>query len=389
MPAYGGPHLASLAAGAERLNILHVLRAPVGGLFRHVIDLAREQAACGHRIGLVADASSGGAQAETKLARLAPSLALGVARVPMSRQLGWRDAGARLHVARRAIELGADIVHGHGAKGGAYARLISSSRAIRVYTPHGGSLHYGWSSPSGFLYLASERLLMRRTDLFLFESAYGLDTFQAKLGKPSALARVVHNGVGVEEFASVTTERHASDLLFVGELRALKGIDVLIEAIATLSREGKRISATVVGEGPDRSRFESLADARGLGSCIRFTGTKPARAAFTLGRVLVVPSRAESLPYIVLEAAAAGLPIIATCVGGLPEIFGPDAASLVQPGNPLSLAAAINRALVHPSAALALAGRLQARVRSHFSLAAMAQAVLAAYAEVRCRRRQG
>ena len=71
----------------------------------------------------------------------------------------------------------------------------AAPRAIRVYTPHGGSLHYRWGSPAGFLYLTLERVLMRRTDLFLFESRYGRDAFRAKIGDPRALARVVHNGV--------------------------------------------------------------------------------------------------------------------------------------------------------------------------------------------------
>ena len=285
------PDLApSIAAGivrADNLNILHVLRAPVGGLFRHVVDLARGQAARGHRIGIVADASTGGALAEASLAQLAPVLALGVTRVAMSRQLGWRDIAARAHVARRAAEAGADVVHGHGAKGGAYARLLTSQRAIRVYTPHGGSLHYAWSSPTGLLYLASERLLTRRTDLLLFESAYGHDVFEAKLGKPSALARVVHNGVTAEEFAAIRTDAQATDVVFVGELRALKGVDVLIEAIAILTRAGKATTATIVGEGPDRSTFEAHARALGLGQSIRFLGAKPARSAFALGRILV------------------------------------------------------------------------------------------------------
>src|SRR5437899_693379 len=144
---------------AESLNILHVLRAPVGGLFRHVLDLARGQIARGHRVGLIVDASSGGACAQASLAQLAPELALGLSRVAMSRQLGWRDIPAARHVAHRAADVAADVVHGHGAKGGAYVRLVPSRRAIRVYTPHGGSLHFGWNSPGGFLYLASEWLL--------------------------------------------------------------------------------------------------------------------------------------------------------------------------------------------------------------------------------------
>jgi glycosyltransferase involved in cell wall biosynthesis len=368
------------------LNILHVLRAPVGGLFRHVIDLARGQAARGHRVGIVADASTGGAQAEASLTLLAPHLALGLTRVAMSRHLGLRDIAAGAHVARRAAEVEANVVHGHGAKGGAYARLGAPRRAIRIYTPHGGSLHYAWSSPAGLFYLASERLLMRRTDLFLFESAYGHAVFEAKLGKPGALARVVHNGVSAEEFAPISTDAQASDLVFVGELRALKGVDVLIEAIAVLARAGRNTTATIVGEGPDRSSFEALARARGLGQSIRFPGAKRARVSFALGRLLVIPSRAESLPYVVLEGAAAGVPMIATDVGGIAEIFGADAAALVPPGDPEALAHAIERALLHPSAAADAARRLQARVRAGFNVEVMTQAVLAAYGEALARR---
>jgi glycosyltransferase involved in cell wall biosynthesis len=371
---------------AGSLNILHVLRAPVGGLFRHVLDLARGQAARGHRIGIVADASTGGALAEASLAELAPLLALGLTRVAMSRQLGWRDIAARAHVARRAAEAGADVVHGHGAKGGAYARLVTSRRAIRVYTPHGGSLHYAWSSPTGLLYLASERLLMRRTDLFLFESAYGRDVFETKLGKPGVPARVVHNGVTAEEFTAIRTDAGATDVVFVGELRALKGVDVLIEAIAILTRAGKTTTATIVGEGPDRSTFEAHTRALGLGRSIRFLGAKPARSSFALGRILVVPSRAESLPYIVLEGAAAGIPMIATRVGGIAEIFDADAAALVPAGDPGALAHAIEQAVAHPAAAADAARRLAARVRAAFSAEAMTHAVLAAYGEALARR---
>jgi len=380
------PEVAPGAVPAGGLNILHVLRAPVGGLFRHVVDLARRQAACGHRIGLVADASTGGAEAEARLALLAPHLAFGITRVAMSRHLGLPDATARTHVARRAAEVEADVVHGHGAKGGAYARLVTSRRAIRVYTPHGGSLHYAWSSPAGLFYLGAEWLLMRRTDLFLFESAYGREMFEAKLGKPRALVRVVHNGVAAEEFAPISIDASATDLVFVGELRVLKGVDVLIEAIAMLAHAGKKITATIVGQGADRTEFEALARARGLDQSIRFVGAKPARFSFALGRLLVVPSRAESLPYIVLEAAAAGVPMIATRVGGIEEIFDTDAAALIRAGDPGTLAQAIEDALSHPSTAAAAARRLQARVRAAFSVDMMTQTVLAAYAEARAQR---
>ena len=244
------------------LNILHVLRAPVGGLFRHVCDLARGQATRGHKVGVIADAASGGERADAALAALAPALALGLTRVPMTRDIGGGDIAAVRHVGQRAAEAGADVLHGHGAKGGAYARLARRPpKAIRVYTPHGGSLHYRWSTPTGLFYLTAEKVLMRRTDLFLFESHYGRDTFAAKIGDPGghALVCVVHNGVADAEFLPIMPAADATDLVFVGELRKLKGVDVLIEAMARLAHDSRGVTATIVGDGADRGGPAPLA----------------------------------------------------------------------------------------------------------------------------------
>jgi glycosyltransferase involved in cell wall biosynthesis len=373
-------------AGEGPLNILHVMRAPVGGLFRHVTDLARGQAARGHRVGLIADRSTGGAQAEATLASLASRLAHGVTRVPMSRHVGASDFLAVRHVSQRAQAVAADVIHGHGAKGGAYARLASipsptDRKTIRVYTPHGGSLHFGWGSPTGLVYLNAERALMSRTDLFLFESAYGRDVFKAKIGEPPNLVRVVHNGVADDEFQPIVVTQSASDLLFIGELRMLKGVDVLIAAIRQLAQEGRKVTATIVGDGPDRAQFERAVRKHGLGEQVQFVGAKPARQAFSLGRLLVVPSRAESLPYIVLEAAAAGVPMIASQVGGIPEIFGPDAGTLVAPGDPAVLARAISQAMQDRGARHSATLRLKTRLRALFSADVMTDTILAAYRE--------
>lgn len=372
---------------ADALHILHVLRAPVGGLFRHVCDLARGQSARGHKVGVVADAASGGERADAALAELAPALALGLTRVSMTRDIGGGDLAAVRHVGQRAVELGVNVLHGHGAKGGAYARLARARGAVRVYTPHGGSLHYRWNTPAGLFYLTAENVLKSRTDLFLFESYYGRDTFAAKVGKPgpNALVRVVHNGVADAEFLPVTLAPDATDLVFVGELRKLKGIDVLIDAIARLSRDGRNVTATIVGDGADRDAFEAAVEAHQLGAAIHFAGAKPARAAFALGRTLVVPSRAESLPYIVLEAGAAGLPIIATNVGGIPEIFGPDADDLIPPGDAAALANAIAGALQDRDARHSASLRLKSRLRASFSVDAMTDAVIDGYREALAR----
>ena len=368
-------------AAPRSLNILHVLRAPVGGLFRHVVDLARGQTARGHRVGLIADATSGGAQADATLADLSRVLALGLTRVPMSRQIGAATFLALAHVSRRAAGVAADVVHGHGAKGGAYARLARNARAIRVYTPHGGSLHYRWSTPAGFLYLAAERALMRRARPVPVRERLRPRCLPGESRRAErAGARRAQRRDGRRVRAGHDRSA-ATDLVFVGELRMLKGVDVLIKAIALLAHDGRAVTATIVGEGPDRAAFEAQVARHGLGGAVHFIGGHAsARRHSPLGRLLVVPSRAESLPYVVLEAAAAGKPLIATRVGGIPEIFGPTGEYSGTPSDPAALAQAISAAPASTADATAeLARQLRGQVRAAFSADTMTDAVLAAY----------
>ncbi len=364
------------------LNILHVFRAPVGGLFRHVIDLARGQAARGHRVGLIADSSTGGANAEKVLAEITPELALGLTRIPMRRHIGLGDLMAAFHAGRRIAAVKADVIHGHGAKGAAYGRLaMAPAGTIRAYTPHGGSLWFDRSTLAGCIYLGLEHALRSRTDLLLCESAFSAETFRRKIGEPSGLVRVVHNGVSEAEFAEAPLAPDATDLLFIGELRDLKGIDVLLDAMAQLQRAGRKLTATLVGDGPDRAALIERAARNGLAERARFPGAMPARKAFALGRALVVPSRAESLPYIVLEAAAAQKPLISTSVGGIPEIYGPMSGTLVPAGNVEALARAIAETIDHPDRAADRAQQLRTRVAASFSIDVMVDGVLSAYAE--------
>lgn len=361
----------------DQFRILHVLRAPVGGLFRHVVDLATEQADRGHAVGVIADSSTGGESAEKKLEQLERKLSLGITRIPMSRDIGSGDRVAIEHVATRATGTKANVLHGHGAKGGAYVRFAKSD-ALKAYTPHGGSLHYSAYSPIGLVYLLSERLMKRKTGLFLFESEYAFNTFKRKIGTP-AFARVVHNGIRPEELEKIEPESDAVDFIFVGELRKLKGPDVLIDALSILAKDGWSGSAYLYGDGPDRAELENQVDEIGLLHQIHFPGPMPAREAFLTGQVLVLPSRAESLPYVVLEAAGAELPLIATKVGGIPEIFGPDADRLVEPGNAAALAKAMVK--LRNDGDDGLTKRLHQRVASEFSVKGMCDGILSAYAD--------
>ena len=370
----------------KRFRILHCLRAPVGGLFRHVRDLAREQAARGHEVGVVCDANTRDPLTDARLTELSPLLSLGLIKVPMSRDIGPADVRATRTVRDRAETLNVDILHGHGAKGGAYARfaaqgLMRSGRTCRAfYTPHGGSLHYDPASLIGRAYMAAERHMARLTDGLVFESAFSERVFQAKVGSPGCPTRVIHNGILPSELQSVAPAETAAEILFIGELRRLKGVDVLLEAIALVRRE-RAVRAVIVGAGPDDAQFRRQAEDLHLGDAVTFAGAMPARDAFRLGHSLVLPSRAESFPYVALEGAGAGLPLIATRVGGIPEIVEGTDTALVAPGDAAALAVALGELLADPAAAAGRAQRLQAAVARRFSVAAMTDGVLAFYAE--------
>ncbi len=370
------------AAASESLKILHVFRAPVGGLFRHVLDVARGQAARGHRVGLLVDSTTGGARAEAALAELKPQLALGIERIAIPRRPSPRDFAAIRRVARRIAAVAPDVLHGHGAKGAALVRLAPRCNgAIRVCTPHGGTLVYAPGTLAGSFYRWLERFMSARTDLFLFESNFAAAEFSRTIIRPRGRVRVVCNGVGAGEFAPLAVAPDASDVVFVGELRMLKGLDVLLKALAILKRAGRMVRATLAGEGPDAQQFKDLSERLELADQIRFVGHVPAREAFAMGRIVVMPSRAESLPYVVLEAAAACVPIIATRVGGIPEIFGPQSLRLVVPDDAAALADALAGALADPAQLMHAAQTLQARVRAHFTVDAMVDGGLAAYRE--------
>ena len=384
------------------LRILHCLRAPVGGLFRHVRDLAREQAARGHQVGVLCDQTSVDPLTEMRLAEMSQSLALGLHKVAMSREIGLADVAATKATRRLAAELRVDVLHGHGAKGGAYARLAAQTlkrtslkrtslkrttasggqSAVCFYTPHGGSLHYDPASLKGRAFMAAERHLMGHTDGLIFESRYAAERFAAQVGAPACPFRVVHNGVLEDELRDVVAIADPADFLFVGELRHLKGVDVLLEAMARLVAE-RPVRAVIVGAGGDAAMFRAQATRLGLDAAVTFPGAMPARDAFRLGRVLVMPSRAESLPYVALEAAGAGLPLIATRVGGVPEIVAGTTTTLVEPGDAAGLAAAMRMVLAEPLRAVDRAMQLRRVVAERFSVAAMTDGVLDFYGYAR------
>tara|TARA_R110002020_G_scaffold18686_29_gene64930 strand:- start:3654 stop:4784 length:1131 start_codon:yes stop_codon:yes gene_type:complete len=367
---------------ARPLRILQVMRAPVGGLFRHVADLTRALAANGHAVGLVVDSLANDTQTEARLTDLLAHASLGIHRVAMPRLLGGGDLTAPLAVRRLQRSLKIDVLHGHGAKGGLYARLAALSRRnpVAVYTPHGGVLHFDGASLSGRVFHLLERQLLARTDAIVFESAFAQATYASLISAPTCPVAVIHNGLAPEEFVPVTPEADAADFVFVGELRELKGIHILVEALSgTVRPDGKPARLVMVGDGARRDALINQIQGLGLTDRIALVGAQPARPSFALGRVAVVPSLAESLPYVVLEAAAARLPVIATRVGGIPEIFGPTASSLVPAGDVAALRTALQLALNDPAAAVTEMAARADHIAQQFSLERMASAIEALY----------
>ena len=371
----------------QPLRILHVTRAPVGGIFRHIMDLANGQIEQGHHVGIITDSKTGGERAEAALAEIAPRLTLGVSRIAIKREPSIHDPVVWMRLQKRINQLKPDVLHGHGAKAGAFVRMRSASKtAIRVYTPHGGSLHYPLSTWKGAFYARLERALMPRTDLFLFESAFARDTFARNIGTPTTLVRCVFNGVTGNEFDPVPQADDATDLVYVGEFRHIKGADVLVDAVAALRAAGRDVRLTLAGDGEETAALKAQIARLGLDNAVRFIGHVQARYGFSKGRLLVVPSRGDSMPYVVIEAAAAGIPMIAANIGGIPEVFDTHTDALFTPSNVDAMATAIATALDDPATVLARAQTLRDRIATHFSQTAMVEGILAGYRDALAKR---
>jgi glycosyltransferase involved in cell wall biosynthesis len=182
----------------------------------------------------------------------------------------------------------------------------------------------------------------------------------ADLGVDPARLHVVYNGVDTALFqpgdAGAARERLklSADplLLFVGNLAPVKGLSVLIDACALLRDRGTRFQCRLIGQGELRAALSRQIQTAGLTQQVQLTG--PCRLEnlpdwYRAASLLVLPSFSEGVPNVVLEAQACGTPVVASRVGGIPEIL--DDASLVPPNNAPALADAIERALHRPPAA--------------------------------------
>lgn len=182
----------------------------------------------------------------------------------------------------------------------------------------------------------------------------------AALGVDPARVDTVYNGIDTDVFhpgprgpARQQLGIMSGDplILFVGNLVPVKGLDILLDALASLAQGGRRFQAALVGDGPLKGWLRSRIEALGLDGRVRLIESQPQEQLphwYRSADLLVLPSRSEGIPNVLLEASACGTPWIASRVGGITEIAAPE--SLVQPGDASALAQRIASFLDNPEA---------------------------------------
>jgi glycosyltransferase involved in cell wall biosynthesis len=280
-----------------------------------------------------------------------------------------------LRLRRLVREERVDIVHFHGPYVGGLGRPALVGTHVRVVD----SEHNMWSSyrrPSRAL----SRLSFGRNDAVIAVSDAVAGELEKSRLPGRERARAIRNGIDVDAVRADAARGVTAPIpespryVCVGHLRHRKGVDVLLRA--SLSVPNAR--GVVVGDGEDAAHLRALCDE--LHAPVDLLGNRPdARAITSAAEVFVVPSRTEGTPLALLEAMALERPIVATAVGGIPELLTNDEnALLVPPESPAALAAAIGRLLDDRE----LAARLGAAARETVAREASARATAAAYLAV-------
>ncbi len=257
-------------------------------------------------------------------------------------------------VGRLARTLGATVIHTHVYRGDFAGSVAARCLRLPVVATYHGHTAGDWRNR---LYEWLDRRLLAWFDAVACVSAAGLE----RLGRalvPRSKLHLVPNGYRPVELLSRSAARARLGLAgdgftvgWVGRLSHEKGADLFLEALGALRDE--RLQTVLIGDGSERLALDAAA--RGLGlrtDHVRFAGQVPnAGALFGALDVLVLSSRTEGLPIVLLEAMSAGVPVVAFAVGGIPEALPPDAGWLVAAGKPRALAAAIREVAHDPAEA--------------------------------------
>lgn len=355
------------ARRGANLTILHVAApAEVGGLESVLRLLAPGHQRMGHRV-VVAGVVPPEAESHAFLDALAGSGIEAVALRHATRDYG----GERRAIRRLCDEIQPSLVHTHG-----YRPDVVDAQAARAAGVPTVSTVHGFTGGG----------LRNRLYEWIQEGA--LRRFAAVVPVSGAIAeRLARRGVSRERLhvipnafdaAAPTADRGAARAAlgwrdgefvagWVGRLSREKGPDLMVDAAALVAEPAVRLS--VLGDGPMRGELERRAASLGLRDRIRWHGVVPeARVLFSAFDVLVLSSRTEGIPIVLLEAMAAGTPIVAASVGGVPEMLSSREALLVTPGEAAALARAIEAVRSDPGAARERSLAARRRLERDFGL---------------------
>ena len=288
-----------------------------------------------------------------------------------------------------------DVLHTHNLAAQFYGAPAArwAGVPIVVCTRHGIGQKKVW----GNRFLTS--LVWRMADQMVPVSEDAGQALADVYGISRDKTRVILNGIDTDAYRPSPGPHDADRLRLLGvagrpvvgtvcRMMAYKGIETLLDAFALVRREAPEAVLVLVGDGPDRAKFEEHARTLGLGESARFLGARnDVRDLYPLLDVFVLASWLEGIPLTLLEAGACGVPAVVTAVGGMPQVTDNGAAGvLVPPKDAAALAAGILSVHTQPelAARLSLAGRQ--RVVEHFSLDRMTSDYVAFYRELYSRK---
>lgn len=336
-----------------------------------LVNLSVELQRIGHRclIGIFENSKT----RNTEVGERAEALGLRVLRIPCRGQMDW----AALRRIRGVIEQeGIELVHAHGYKADFYALLARRGTGVPV-----AATCHNWlgRTLATRAYGALDRYLLRFFDgIAAVSSSVADQLFEAGVRRE---IRLIPNGVAPvpsENPSDLPNEFRQADRIVVGSvgrLSAEKGTAFLIEAAAKICSELPNVQFVQVGDGPLRSQLEARVRELGIEQQFVFTGERrDMPRVYRSFDVFVLASLNEGMPMALLEAMAAGLPVVATRVGAVPELLGsPEVGCLVEPGDFNALADGMREFLVNKSRREELGARARKRVEEQFSAGAMAR----------------
>jgi glycosyltransferase involved in cell wall biosynthesis len=289
---------------------------------------------------------------------------------------GFRRAAAVtqwLGFARWCRRIGARLVHTCDL----FANVFGLTAAAAAGVPARiGSRREVLTGDKTRLQMAGQRAAYRTAHLVVANSSSAATQLRIE-GVPDRKIRVIPNGVDLMAFSPVERRRPIRKVVMVANLRPEKGHDVLIDAARSVLSACPDVGFYLAGSGPLADSLAARARARGVSDRIWFLGRcDNVPGLLAESDLFVLPSRSEAMPNAVIEAMAAGLPIVATDVGGIPELVRPGISGVVvPPGNPDALAAAMIAVIDAPEFAARLGRAARERVERSFSISRMVEHV--------------